>query len=194
VICVRGSPPGGELEPVSARELEPVSPRVAAPPSACRASGHSIPSLPRPPRSGAVDSMTTAACPKRSSRHAAPDSASQAIRRSPGVAATRSAIGAATQKLRQWKQSISLPMGRVPSRARSRARRSAGPSSLARRWVTRQVARAARSNLAQNPVSLMASFGITDRPRSQCPVSSPFAPRYAGRRSLQMHTGKWWTI
>jgi hypothetical protein len=44
--------------------------------------------------------MITGVCPKRSSRHAAPDSANQAINRSPGVLATKNAMGAATQKLR----------------------------------------------------------------------------------------------
>jgi hypothetical protein len=51
------------------------------------------------------------------------------------------------------KQSISLPIGRFPSHARNRTIRSAGPSSLASRCVTRQVARTARTNRVQKLAS-----------------------------------------
>lgn len=58
-------------------------------------------------------------------------------------------MGAATQKLRQWKQSINWPRIPLPRRARKLATRSAGPSSLASKWVTRQVARTVTTNFGQ---------------------------------------------
>src|SRR5262249_1959960 len=69
---------------------------------------------------------------------------------------------------------IRLPAKPPPRRARNRTIRSAGPSSLASRCVTRQVARAARTNRAQKPNSSKRSaFEIvadTDRPERLRPV------------------------
>ena len=61
------------------------------------------------------------------------------------VRETNNANGAATQMLMQLKQSIRLPMKPVAQARRNRKMMSAGPSSFASRWVTRQVARTART-------------------------------------------------
>src|SRR5262249_7496490 len=84
--------------------------------------------------------------PSRSSRQAPPEIASQPISHSVGWRETNNAIGAATQRLRQLKQSINRPAGLWPSNLRKRKMLSPGPSSLASRWVTRQVARTARAS------------------------------------------------
>ncbi len=101
--------------------------------------------------------MTIGSRPRRSSKQAPPESANQLISQSSGFSDTKSAAGAAIQKLRQLKQSISFPTGPRPSRARNLAIRSAGPSSLANRCVTRQVARVANTNRIQKVSSLFNS-------------------------------------
>ena len=82
--------------------------------------------------------------PSRSNRHAPPESASQLTNQTTGFVETNSAKGAATQMLMQLKQSMRLPINPSPSQRRVRKTISAGPSSFASRWVTRQVARTAR--------------------------------------------------
>ena len=67
----------------------------------------------------------------------------------------RQLIGTATQMLRQSKQSINLPIIPFPKRARTRARMSPGPSSLASRCVIRHVAKLARMKRSHALLSLM---------------------------------------
>ena len=112
-----------------------------------------------------IGSIATGAPPSRCNRQAAPDSASQANSHSSGFRATKIAAGAAIQRLRQLKQSIICPARLSPRRERRRTIKSAGPSSLARRCVTRQVARTARTNRIQNSiVSIVAHNGLGDWP------------------------------
>src|SRR5262249_48880138 len=109
-------------------------------------------------------------------RQAAPESASQLNSQPSSCCDTKSAAGAAIHRLRQLKQSIRLPAKPPPRRARNRTITSAGPSSLASRCVTCQVARAARTNRAQKPNSSKRSaFEIvadTDRPERLRPVGT----------------------
>jgi len=118
--------------------------------------------------------MITGSWPKRSSRQAAPESASHVNSQSSHLCDTKSAAGAAIQKLRQLKQSISLPIRRSPSHTRNRTMISAGPSSLASRCVTRQVARTATANRVQRSKSRKAStlqiVADANRPECLCPV------------------------
>ncbi len=102
--------------------------------------------------------MTTACWPRCSKRQAAPESANHVKSKSNGLRETKNATGAATQRLRHWKQSTSLPMNPMPKRARKRAIRSAGPSSLANKCVIRQVTRAASTSRSHAFIWVIASF------------------------------------
>jgi hypothetical protein len=97
--------------------------------------------------------MITGSCTTRSSTQAAPDRASHASTRSDRLRQVSNATGAATQTLRQLKQSISLPACPLPRRARMRRTKSAGPSSFASRWVIRHVARMPRTKRDQKSIS-----------------------------------------
>src|SRR5258706_1503660 len=108
-----------------------------------------------------------------SNKQAAPDSANHISSRSSGRRETKKASGSAIHKLRHWKQSISLPATELPKRARTRTMKSAGPSSLASKCVTRQVTRMARMNLDQKPISLIAS-GVTLRLQVITDFDRPF--------------------
>ena len=94
--------------------------------------------------------MMTGFSPSRSSKHAPPESASHEITHMSGSRDKKKAAGAAIHRLRQLKQSIRLPTSPWPNRPRSRTMISAGPSSFASRWVTRHVARTARTNRIEN--------------------------------------------
>ncbi len=96
--------------------------------------------------------MLTGCRPLRSSRQAPPESASQQNTHSTRLRDTKTAAGAAIQRLRQLKQSISSPKMLRPSNPRNRTIMSAGPSSFASRCVTRQVPRTARTKRNQTPI------------------------------------------
>jgi len=100
--------------------------------------------------------MITGSCTARSNTQAAPDRANHAKIRSNGLRQVSTAIGAATHTLRQLKQSISFPVDPLPRSARNLTTTSAGPSSFARKWVIRQVARIANTNRTQKLASLIA--------------------------------------
>src|SRR5438046_2629825 len=93
--------------------------------------------------------MTSGSRPIRSNKHAAPESANHAKNKSRGRRAMKNAIGAATHKLRHWKQSTNLPQRPPPSIARKRKIKSAGPSSFASKCVIRQVARTPKTSRVQ---------------------------------------------
>src|SRR5262245_7899028 len=100
----------------------------------------------------------------RSRRQAPPERASQLIIHSVGWRETNNAIGAATQRLRQLKQSINVPARLWPNNLRKRKMMSPGPSSLASRCVTRHVARTARTNRTIMLTSLrLCSCGSSGR-------------------------------
>src|SRR5215467_3730511 len=69
--------------------------------------------------------------------------ANQQANHSRGLRETNKAAGAAIHRLKQLKQSISLPARLSPNKVRKRTIMSAGPSSLTSRCVTRHVARTA---------------------------------------------------
>jgi hypothetical protein len=82
----------------------------------------------------------------RSSKPAAPESASQPARPCCQPLANHTANGAATQRLRQWKQSSNSPNQLSPALRRRRAALPPGPSSPQSRWVTRHTASAASAH------------------------------------------------
>lgn len=96
-------------------------------------------------------------CPSLSKRQAPPERASQQNSQSRGLVDTKRAAGAAIERLKHLKQSINLPARLWLSSARNLTIMSAGPSSLANRWVTLQVARTARTSLGQKPSWFIAS-------------------------------------
>jgi len=134
--------------------------------------------------------MITGSCTARSNRQAAPERANHASIRSEGLRQVNKATGAATQTLRQLKQSISLPAEPLPRRARKRTTRSLGPSSFASKWVIRQVARTARRNLGQNPRSPRSSIIGRTRPEKLQHHNRFGAGRFYLLKSLQIQNGK----
>jgi hypothetical protein len=90
-------------------------------------------------------------------RQAAPESACQWRSNATQPLLSQIARGREIQRLRQKKQSIRLPKNPEPSFARMRTIRSPGPSSSAKRWVTRQTASAERMNRHIAVLSLIQS-------------------------------------